>query len=225
MVAMTTTPASTAPTTSAPSTSTGDPRAVFAAAVTTATDVVDNVRADQFDAPTPCTDYDVRDLLGHLALVVRRVAAVGRGEHPMTVLEGTVTVDDQWRDTWRREVDACEAAWRDGTALTQEVHFPWADLDGAGTLLMYTSELSVHTWDLATATGQRPAWDDDVLAQALEMQHHVLPSAQRAAQYEQIRAGLPDGVEWRGDPFRDAVPVADDAPLIDRLVAWSGRQP
>jgi hypothetical protein len=27
------------------------------------------------------------------------------------------------------------------------------------------------------------------------------------------------------DPFADAVPVPDDAPLIDRLVAWNGRRP
>ncbi len=26
-------------------------------------------------------------------------------------------------------------------------------------------------------------------------------------------------------PFGPAVPVADDAPLIDRLVAWNGRTP
>jgi hypothetical protein len=27
------------------------------------------------------------------------------------------------------------------------------------------------------------------------------------------------------DPFADAVPVPEDAPLIDRLVAWNGRWP
>ena len=32
----------------------------------------------------------------------------------------------------------------------------------------------------------------------------------------------PDFRDW-SDPFADAVPVPDDAPLVDRLVAYNGR--
>ncbi len=54
--------------------------------------------------------------------------------------------------------------------------------------------------------GQRPAWDPEVLTRA----------------FDDIRF-LP--AELRGDAYADPVPVPDDAPLIDRLVAWNGRQP
>ena len=66
-----------------------------------------------------------------------------------------------------------------------------------------------HTWDLATATGHTPAWDDEVVAGALVAVRRKLPTAERAPAI----------------PFADAVPVPDDAPVIDRLVAWQGRDP
>jgi len=36
---------------------------------------------------------------------------------------------------------------------------------------------------------------------------------------------MPEAYRNRPDPFDDPVPVPDDAPLIDRLVAWNGRRP
>ncbi len=45
------------------------------------------------------------------------------------------------------------------------------------------------------------------------------------AVFEAMRASMPAEQRNFADPFADAVPVHDDAPLIDRLVAWNGRQP
>ncbi len=36
---------------------------------------------------------------------------------------------------------------------------------------------------------------------------------------------MPEGMEGFTPPFAAAVHVADGAPLIDRLVAWNGRNP
>ncbi|MET0147561.1 MAG: maleylpyruvate isomerase N-terminal domain-containing protein, partial [Acidimicrobiales bacterium] len=46
-----------------------DPRAVFGRAFATARTVLDGIGPDQFDLPTPCTEYDVRTLAGHLLAV------------------------------------------------------------------------------------------------------------------------------------------------------------
>ena len=82
----------------------------------------------------------------------------------------------------------------------------------------------VHTWDLATATGQDVAWDHATLACSWEAIRSQLPEADRDPQWEAVRAMMPPGVPFDG-PFANAVDVADDAPLIDRLVAWNGRTP
>ena len=56
------------------------------------------------------------------------------------------------------------------------------------------------------ATGQTPAYEDHVVAASLEQFMSWLP-AQRPP----------------GSPFADAAPVGDDAPFLDRLAAYLGR--
>ena len=99
---------------------------------------------------------------------------------------------------------------------------PWIQGTGADVLASYFSELTVHTWDLATATGQRPDWDDAVVTAALASAR-LPPAENRRALFEEISAAM--GLDEVAMPFAEAVPVADDAPAIDRLVAWNGRDP
>jgi uncharacterized protein (TIGR03086 family) len=186
---------------------TTDPRPTFAGAVALAVDTAAAVRPDQLDRPTPCPEYDVRALLGHLLSVLRRVAAVGRGAPPFSVPQVTTDVpDDGWGAAARAAAGDVLAVWADDALLDLELTLPYGTHRGAVALATYTGELSTHTWDLATATAQRPAWDDDVLAVALAATHRMLPA--------EGRAGL---------PFADVVPVPVDAPPVERLVAWQGR--
>ncbi|WP_457208845.1 TIGR03086 family metal-binding protein [Nocardioides sp. P5_C9_2] len=71
----------------------------------------------------------------------------------------------------------------------------------------YISDVFMHSWDLARATGQEVALDEDFAAGllgGLEQMEEVLRSS---GQY-----GAP-------------VPVAADAPVVDRLMAFIGRDP
>jgi hypothetical protein len=54
--------------------------------------------------------------------------------------------------------------------------------------------------------------------------HRWLPGEHRAEIFAEVRdqMGLPADTP---DAFAAAVPVPDDAPAIDRLVAWNGRRP
>jgi uncharacterized protein (TIGR03086 family) len=88
------------------------------------------------------------------------------------------------------------------------MRLPFGTLPGAAALAMYTGEITTHTWDLAVATGRPPVWDDDVVSGALAAVGRGLP-AERGP----------------GIPFAPPVPVPDDAPVIDRLLAWQGRDP
>ena len=99
---------------------------------------------------------------------------------------------------------------------------PWIQGSGADVLTSYFSELTVHTWDLAAATGQQPHWDDTVVTAALKARQ-ILPAENRRALFEEISAAM--GIDEVAMPFGEAVAVPDDAPAIDRLVAWNGRDP
>jgi uncharacterized protein (TIGR03086 family) len=72
------------------------------------------------------------------------------------------------------------------------------------------TELAVHDWDLARATGQQPGGLDPALAE------HAL-----AWSRGMLRP------EFRGPDkaFGLEVPVPDDAPVYDRLAGWFGRDP
>lgn len=62
---------------------TPDFRPDLAAAQTWVADLVAGVRTDQLDAPTPCTDYDVRGLLEHIFALPAKLTAVAEGNHPL----------------------------------------------------------------------------------------------------------------------------------------------
>ena len=97
-------------------------------------------------------------------------------------------------------------------------------MTGAEMLATYVSEITTHTWDLATATGQQAQWDDEVCRLSLETMHRELPLADRSPIWEAFRANAPANIQFDA-PFANAVAIGTDAPLIDQLVAWTGRQP
>lgn len=199
-----------------------DPRPMLDRAIDTVGVVVAGVRSGQLRNPTPCPGMDVRALLAHLIGVLNRVAALGNGEDPFAVTD-TAIADDRWPDAWRESGRRAADAWSDDAVLERPMALPWIQGSGAQVLASYFSELTVHTWDLATATGQQPDWDVTVVTAALEAARQMLPAENRRALYEEISAAR--GLDEVGIPFAEAVPIPDEAPAIDRLVAWNGRDP
>jgi uncharacterized protein (TIGR03086 family) len=199
----------TTATTTAPALAADDPRVAMAGAIRTARAVVAAVRPEDLDRPTPCTEFTVADLLGHLLGACRRTAAVGRGEDPLSVnTEAPFEPVADRNEAFATVAHEIQAAWTDDATLERTVVMPWATMPTRVMLGIYTSEVTVHTWDVAHATGQAPDWDPEVLAAAFAAMQAALPADDREIA-----------------PFDDVVPTAADAPLIDRLVAWNGRRP
>jgi hypothetical protein len=63
-----------------------------------------------------------------------------------------------------------------------------------------------------------------VLEAALAAMYEELPLADRTPIWDAARAAMPAGIPW-SPPFAHAVAVPDDAALLTRVVAWSGRRP
>jgi uncharacterized protein (TIGR03086 family) len=164
---------------------------------------------------------DVRAILGHLVAVLDRIAAVGQGKDPFAVTE-TPAPGDGWSDAWTASARRAADAWHDDALLEQPMALPWIQGNGAEILTSYFSELTVHTWDLAIATGQQPDWDDAVVTATLAARDY-LPAEYRRALFEEISTAM--GLDEVAIPFAEQVLIPDDAPAIDRLVAWNGRDP
>lgn len=166
------------------------------------------VTDNDLDARTPCPDYAVRDLLFHLiGLSVAFRDAARKDLGPTTgTPPGTITTDlpDEWRTILPARLTDVAEAWHDPAAWQGMTQAGGINLPGAIAGQVALNELIVHGWDLARATGQpyRPA--EESLRGSYEL---MLPAAES------------------GGMFGPPVAVADDAPLLDRVVGLSGRDP
>ncbi|MFF4104521.1 TIGR03086 family metal-binding protein [Streptomyces sp. NPDC001903] len=161
---------------------------------------------------TPCPEYAVRDLLGHLAgLAVAFRDAARKDLGPTTdTAPGTTTpsLSADWREELPRTLGEMAEAWREPAAWSGMTRAGGVDLPGEIAGAVAADELVVHGWDLARATGQEYAPDHA----ALRVSHAFL----LAAAEDEGRGG---GI------FGAVVPVPDGAPLLDRTVGLSGRDP
>jgi uncharacterized protein (TIGR03086 family) len=170
---------------------------------------VHKVGINDWDSPTPCTDWDVKALVNHLVyeqlwvpdlLAGRTVAEVGDR------YDGDVLNDDPI-GTWTTSSQTARSAWLDPGVLDRTVHLSFGDADGREYCWQMTVDLAVHGWDLATALGADAGMGDELAGVLLE--------------YVEPQAPL-----WQGSGmFAAPVPVPDDADPQSRLVARLGRRP
>jgi uncharacterized protein (TIGR03086 family) len=202
-----------------------DPRVTFANAVVTVRTVVGGVRPEQLTLPTPCPEHDVRSLLGHMLIVFRRVTALGNGDDPMAMPDVVTGIaDDAWPAAFLDAAHQVEAAWADPAKLEQVMVLPWATAPGAAMVHMYSAELTVHTWDLAIATGQDVQWHEPTVEAALASALRALPSGDREAYFASMAADFGPDIAIH-PPFRNAVDPGAGASTLDQLIGWYGRQP
>ncbi|WP_030762720.1 MULTISPECIES: TIGR03086 family metal-binding protein [unclassified Streptomyces] len=166
----------------------------------------------RLEARTPCPDWVVGDLLGHL--VGLSVAFRDAGRKDLGVTTDTVpgpvapALPADWRVELPRVLDELVEAWRDPVAWAGTTRAGGVDLPGAVAGVVAVDELVVHGWDLARATGQEYVPD---------------PGALRAA-HAFLEEAVADG-DRGGGVFGPVVPVPDDAPLLERVLGLSGRDP
>ncbi|MEU6536867.1 TIGR03086 family metal-binding protein [Streptomyces sp. NPDC047000] len=167
----------------------------FDAVVDTVATLVESVGDEQWAAPTPCTDWTVRELVDHLRAGqdAFRIALTGKS--------GPAS------GTFRQNGEALAAAFGAEGALERVVRAPIGEVPGAVALHLQTLEHLVHGWDLAQALGQKTLFEDASVEIEIEFATGLL-------------AGLPANAP---SPFAPSRPAPEDAPAIDRLAALLGR--
>lgn len=172
---------------------------------------VENVRDDQLDLPTPCTEWDVRALLNHLVGTLTLGEALLLDTAPATAIEpGGLPADDLIGEdplkAYRAGVDSLLAAATDD-ALSRAHTTPFGEMPGAMLGGFTTVDIAVHGWDLARATGQDPTLDPDLAATLLAF------------------AGQTISDDTRAPRIGPAIPIGSSASSTDQLVAFMGRTP
>ncbi|MGI3203724.1 TIGR03086 family metal-binding protein [Streptomyces sp. GLT-R25] len=121
--------------------------------------LAEEVGEEQLDAVTPCPEYAVRHLLGHLAGLSTAFRDAGRKDLGATTdTDPTSQLPDVtpgWRAELPKVLGELAEAWRDPAAWTGETRAGGVELPGEIAGIVAADELVVHGWDLARA--DRPA--------------------------------------------------------------------
>jgi uncharacterized protein (TIGR03086 family) len=121
---------------------------------------LDAVADDQWSDPTPCTDWDVRQLVDHVITIQRQIPE-GLG---MSVDDGADAPA-----TWKAIRDAALTALRRPGVLEGTMRgMRGDDVPVEMALFPRLSDLMVHTWDLARATGGDERLSPEIAAIVLE---------------------------------------------------------
>lgn len=204
---------------------TTDPRPVLADALDELQRILDGIPADRMTGPTPCTGLDVATLVGHVHMVLERIVCAGRSVPVDRWPMDAVFVEETERAAWERAaIVEIGDAWADDDALLRERALPWGTYPGPAVLGVYTSEVVVHGWDLAVSTGQDVHFSDESVAQGFAALQAQMPDEGRQDLLDAIASLTPEGSD-ADLPFTLAADAGDDPSPLDRLVAWSGRDP
>ena len=152
----------------------------------------------KLDAKTPCDKWDVRTLLNHMLETQRYFLNTAQGKDASP--PGPTPPETLSKDPLA-----------DFKAVRQELIDTYSQpgvLEKTGPSLgIAFSDLLIHSWDLARATGQ----------------DEVMPEGLAETNYQFIHGRFTD--EQRKGIFGPAIEVGDNTPAQDRLLAYTGRNP
>ncbi|MEV5839622.1 TIGR03086 family metal-binding protein [Nocardia sp. NPDC052112] len=167
--------------------------------------IVKGIAAEHMSAPTPCREWDLRELLNHLVGGMNIFAAQLQGLTPVR------DHHDDWLGTdpqgaYAEAAELDRAAWHRPDALERPVRLGFGEVPGPMAAVIHLTELVVHGVDLAVAIGQEGLVDDRLCAEMLTIMHEM-------------------GLESFRVPgmFGPEVEVPADAPAHRRMLAYVGR--
>jgi uncharacterized protein (TIGR03086 family) len=169
------------------------------------TKTVESTPPAAWDNPAPPEGWVARDVVRHL---VEWFPAFLDGATEITLPAGP-SVDDDPAGAWRTQTDAVQALLDDSATAEREYDLPHIGRMRLGQAvdMIYTSDVFLHRWDLARATGQDETLDPEKCAAMLA---GMLPM---------------DDVLRQSGQYGPRVTVPDDADVQTKLVAFIGRTP
>jgi uncharacterized protein (TIGR03086 family) len=171
--------------------------------------VVRAIGGTQWDAPTPCADWTVRDLLNHLVVEQLWVPPLLAGASIAEVgdrFDGDRLGGDPV-EVWQQASEAASSAFREDGALERDVQLSYATRRAADYCGEMTFDLTVHAWDLARGIGA----DDTIDPELAQFSYDLL-----APQMEMVaESGI----------FGAPIDVPEGADIATRLLALTGRRP
>jgi uncharacterized protein (TIGR03086 family) len=188
------------------------PMSDLGSAVAQMSNLLERVTEDQLNRPTPCPPYTLSDLIDHVSGLSQAFTAAATKNVGSATSQGpsgdASRLSDDWRTRIPKQLAALADAWRDPNAWEGMTQAGGIDLPAAIAGKIAINELVIHGWDIARAS-QQP-FDCGPRALKTSMELVSMMSSDGGG-----REGL----------FGPVVDVPADAPLLDRVIGLSGRNP
>jgi uncharacterized protein (TIGR03086 family) len=163
--------------------------------------VLHSIAKDDESKQTPCREFDVAKLTDHLMNSITTIGGFAGAEFPERDRDDSV--ERQIVLAARPALDAWHRRGLDGTVPFGQGEAPAALMAG-----VLSIEFLVHAWDYAMATGRRVEAPDSLSDYVMDLAKVII---------------TPQGRTNVG--FDDPIEVPADADALDRLIAYTGRQP
>lgn len=174
--------------------------------LTRTTALMESVQPADLAAPTPCTDFDVEQLLEHMTTWAQ-VFDSTVNDRPLDFDPMTHVVGGDYARVFATASDGIVAGLRDG-GWDRMMTMTASPIPGEMVLNMLLMEYLAHGWDLARAMGVAAPYTEQEAIVALRAAQAIIAP------------------EYRGTGmFDDEVHVAADAPALNRCMAFVGRDP
>jgi uncharacterized protein (TIGR03086 family) len=152
---------------------------------------------------TPCDAWDVRGLVNHVVHDVHQFTVMATGGRWQQAADDVI--GDNWTGAYNQAARALLGAWQRPGALEATVQLPFGEYSATWRVGQQVSDLAVHAWDIAKATGQATNLDPEIGQYSLAWaRNNLLP-------------------RLRGAAFGPEVRVPAEAPIYDRLAGFFGR--
>ena len=163
--------------------------------------VLHTVAADDMSRQTPCTEFDVGQLTGHLLNTLTVIGGAVDAELPPP--DETESAERQIIAAARPALDAWHRHGLNGMVMVGPNEAPAAVMVG-----VLSIEFLVHAWDYAMATDRDVDVPDSLAEYVLDRAREII---------------TPEGRSNVG--FHQPVDVPADAGALDQLIAFTGRNP
>jgi uncharacterized protein (TIGR03086 family) len=184
-----------------------NPIEVYEGAVQSMQSIISGVRADQLNASTPCTEWDVQALINHNIKVSQFFNSILTGTGGVNPMEVSGPLPPEGAAAGFEAATSGLLTTVKATDLEKVIEAPFGSMPVGQFILIPFGDMFIHQWDLATATSQSTSLDSG-LAEVC---------------YELIGRLLGGGRDTTN--FAPAIEVPANASIQDKLLAFSGRQP
>lgn len=183
-----------------------DPKEQFAKAIEQATGCIRNIQKDQLNNTTPCTEWNLRQLLNHMVYEVLWVPELLRGKTISEVgaqFDGDVLGADPVGNWQRAAAAALVAVKQADTEMT--VHLSYGDFPASHYIAEMAGDILIHGWDVG---------------QSLQCSIIFNPELAQAV-YDKLSSGIQGYRD--GGLIGPPIKVAADANVQTKLLAMAGR--